>query len=72
MTAKKQSRSKQAGGGRVTPKGTQPAGTTSNHDHGPTGSVNAARTAKPRVDPVSNRQFSGHAGPSRSAHRGNR
>jgi hypothetical protein len=68
---KKPSRSKTAGG-RVTPKGTQPAGSSSSHDHGPTGSVNAARTAKPRVDPVANRQFSGHAGPSRSAHRGNR
>jgi hypothetical protein len=70
--SKKPSRSKQPNGGRVTPKGTQPAGTSSANDHGPTGSVNAARTAKPRVDPVGNRQFQGHAGPSRSAHRGNR
>ncbi len=70
MTAKKPSRSKQPGGGRVTPKGTKPAGASSSTGHGPTGAQRPA--PKSSFDPVNSRQYSGHVGPSRSALRGNR
>ena len=73
MTAKKPSRSsKQQAGGRVTAKGTKPAVTGDPAGDRPTGAAPAARPASPRTDPVKGRQFNGHAGPSRSAHRGNR
>lgn len=68
MTAKKPSRSKQPGG-RVTPKGTKPTGSEAGHPKGPSG---AFRGSRPRFDPVRSRQFAGHTGPNRSAHRGNR
>lgn len=71
MTAKKPTRSKHSGGGRVTPKGTRPEGATSGGTHGER-AFGSHRDAKPRFDPASNRQFSGHAGPNRTAHRGNR
>ena len=72
MTAKKPTRSKQTGGGRVTPKGTKPAGASSSSTtgHSTTGAQRPA--PKTSFDPVNNRQYSGHVGPSRSAHRGNR
>ena len=71
MTAKKPSRSTKQAGGRVTPKGTKPAEATSSTPR-PTGAAPTVRPIKPRVDPVRGNQVTGHAGPSRSAHRGNR
>jgi hypothetical protein len=71
MTAKKPNRSKQTSGGRVTPKGTKPAGEATHHTAKPTGFGSPREPGAP-VDPLRNRQLNAPRAPSRAAHRGQR
>jgi hypothetical protein len=67
--AKKPSRNGQPGlGGRVTPKGTRPAGSTSAGAHQHNGDVGGRRPAPGRIDPGHARSFGGPVGPTRAGH----
>lgn len=57
-------------GGRVTPKGTQPAAQSKGKGKGSQGGSAVPRALPGRVDPTSNRGASGPVGPTRAGPRG--
>lgn len=64
MSAKKRT------GGRVTPKGTQPAASSKGKSKSSSGASAAPRVVPGRFDPASNRGAFGPVGPSRAGPRG--